>query len=178
MADFRTAARPYAKAVFEMARESGNYDTWSERVDFLAAAVESPELSSMLNTPNITHQQKSELIEKVAGDRLDDQGRNFVRLLAENNRLDLLPDVAGIYDGLKMEAEGEIEASVTSAFELTSAQSDKIANALAARLNRKVKIVSTVDSDLLGGAIIRAGDLVIDGSVKGRLEKMTTQVQS
>jgi len=83
------------------------------------------------------------LIEKVAGDRLDDQGRNFVRLLAENNRLDLLPDVAGIYDGLKMEAEGEIEASVTSAFELTSAQSDKIANALAARLNRKVKIVST-----------------------------------
>ena len=89
-----------------------------------------------------------------------------------------MPDVAGIYDGLKMEAEGEIEAAVTSAFELTPEQSDKIANALAARLNRKVKIISTVDSDLLGGAIIRAGDLVIDGSVKGRLEKMATQVQS
>ena len=90
----------------------------------------------------------------------------------------MLPDVAGIYDGLKMEAEGEVEAQVVSAFELTSEQSEKIAGALSKRLNRKVLIASSVDSDLIGGAIIRAGDLVIDGSVKGRLAKMSSQVQS
>ncbi len=160
-----------------MARESGNFDVWSDRLQFLSSAVQSPDLASMLDTPNMTHQQRSELLEKVAGDRLDDQGRNFVRLISENNRVDLMPDIAGIFDGLKMEAEGEIEAQVTTAFELTGEQSDKIAGALAKRLNRKVRIISTVDSDLLGGAIIRAGDLVIDGSVKGRLAKMSTQLQ-
>ncbi len=160
-----------------MARESGNFDVWSDRLQFLSSAVQSPDLASMLDTPNITHQQRSELLEKVAGDRLDDQGRNFVRLIAENNRVDLMPDIAGIFDGLKMEAEGEIEAQVTTAFELTGDQSDKIAGALAKRLNRKVRIISNVDSDLIGGAIIRAGDLVIDGSVKGRLAKMSSQLQ-
>ena len=160
-----------------MARESGNFDVWSDRLQFLSSAVESPDLASMLDTPNMTHQQRSEILEKVAGDRLDDQGRNFVRLISENNRVDLMRDIAGIFDGLKMEAEGEIEAQVTTAFELTGEQSDKIAGALAKRLNRKVRIISTVDSDLLGGAIIRAGDLVIDGSVKGRLAKMSTQLQ-
>ena len=146
-------------------------------MQFLSTAVQAPELASVLDTPNITHQQRSELIEKVAGDKLDDNGRNFVRLLSENNRIDLLPDVAGIYDGLRADAEGEIEAQVTSAFELLPDQSEKIDNALSARLNRKVKIVSDVDKDLIGGVIIRAGDLVIDGSVKGRLAKMSSTIQ-
>lgn len=160
-----------------MARDSGNYDMWSDRLQFLSTAVQAPELASVLDTPNITHQQRSELIEKVAGDKLDDNGKNFVRLLSENNRIDLLPDVAGIYDGLRADAQGEIEAQVTSAFELLPDQSEKIATALSARLNRKVKIVSEVDKDLIGGVIIRAGDLVIDGSVKGRLAKMSSTIQ-
>ena len=160
-----------------MARDSGNYEVWSDRLQFLSSAVQAPELASVLDTPNITHQQRSELIEKVAGDKLDDNGKNFVRLLSENNRIDLLPDVAGIYDGLRADAQGEIEAQVTSAFELLPDQSEKIATALSARLNRKVKIVSEVDKDLIGGVIIRAGDLVIDGSVKGRLAKMSSTIQ-
>jgi len=97
-------------------------------------------------------------------------------MLAENNRMKLLGDISGIYEELRSEAEGEIEANVVSAFELTDAQRDTMAQALAKRLDRKVRIVSTVDESLIGGAIIRAGDLVIDGSVKGRLEKMTTAV--
>jgi len=96
-----------------------------------------------------------------------------VRLLSENNRLALLPDIASIYETLRAEAEGEIEAEVVSAFELEDDQRDRIAAALSKRLNRKVRIVSSVDKDLIGGAIIRAGDLVIDGSLKGRLGKMT-----
>lgn len=160
-----------------MARDSDDYDVWSDRLQFLSSAVQAPELASVLDTPNMTHQQRSELIEKVAGDKLDDNGKNFVRLLSENNRIDLLPDVAGIYDGLRADAQGEVEAQVTSAFELLPDQSEKIANALSARLNRKVKIVSEVDKDLIGGVIIRAGDLVIDGSVKGRLAKMSSTIQ-
>lgn len=178
MADFRTAARPYAKAVFEMARESGNYDVWSDRLDFLSSAVQTPELSAMLSTPNITQQARFELLEKVAGDKLDDQGKNFIRLVSENNRVDLLPDISGIYGMLKAEAEGEVEAQVTSAFELEPAQSEKIAAALSKRLNRKVKIVSSVDKDLIGGAIIKAGDLVIDGSIRGRLTKMSQNLET
>lgn len=160
-----------------MARESGNYEVWTDRLQFLASAVQAPELASVLDTPNITHQQRSELIEKVAADKLDDNGRNFVRLLSENNRIDLLPDVAGIYEGLRAEAEGEIEAQVTSAFELLPEQGEKIASALSARLNRKVKIVSEVDQDLIGGVIVRAGDLVIDGSVRGKLAKMSSSLE-
>ncbi len=178
MADFRTAARPYAKAVFEMARDSGQYDAWADRLGFLSSAVQTPELSSMLDSPNISQQQRFEIIEKVAADKLDDGGRNFVRLLSENNRLDLLPDIAGIFETLRADAEGEVEAHVTSAFELEPAQSEKIAAALSKRLDRKVKIVSSVDKDLIGGAIIKAGDLVIDGSIKGRLAKMSQNLEA
>ncbi|MBX2882869.1 MAG: F0F1 ATP synthase subunit delta [Granulosicoccus sp.] len=173
MADFTTAARPYAKAAFEMARDNQQYDAWSERLSFLAVAVKDEALSSALEAPGLTHQHRAEIIEKIAADKLDDGGKNFVRLLAENNRLAMLPDIAGIYEVLRAEAEGEIEAHVTSAFELQDDQRDRIAAALAKRLDRKIKIVSTVDSDLIGGAIIKAGDLVIDGSLKGRLNKMS-----
>jgi len=112
------------------------------------------------------------MIETVIGDELDDEGRNLLRLLAENDRLAVIPDIQQIYEGLRAEAEGEIEATVTSAFELGDEQRDRIAEALGKRLNRKVRIVSTVDKELIGGAIIRAGDLVIDGSLRGRVEKM------
>ena len=173
MADFTTAARPYAKAAFEMARDNKQYDEWSSRLAFLGGAVSDPQLSAALDVPGITSEQRADLMEKIAGDQLDAHGKNFVRLLAENNRLALLPDIAVIYDHLKAEAEGEIEARVTSAFELEPDQSQRIADALAKRLDRKVKIVSQVDKELIGGAIIKAGDLVIDGSVKGRIAKMS-----
>lgn len=179
MADFTTAARPYAKAVFEIARDEGKFDEWSNRLAVLGAIVDHPDMQVRLDSPNLTQQDSARMVETVASDVVnDDNSRNFVRLLAENNRIKLLGDISGIYETLRAEAEGEIEAQVTSAFELTDEQRDKMAAALSKRLNQKVRIVSTVDSDLIGGAIIRAGDLVIDGSVKGRLEKMTHQVAS
>lgn len=173
MADFTTAARPYAKAAFEMARDNNSYDAWSGSLAFLGAAVQSPELSDALEAPGLTSASRAEIIERVGGAELTDHVKNFVRLLAENNRLALLPDIASIYEVLKSEAEGEIEAEVTSAFELDDSQRQRIAEALAKRLNMKINIVSRVDKELLGGAIIKAGDLVIDGSVKGRINKMS-----
>ncbi len=173
MVDFTTAARPYAKAVFEIAQESGQFDVWSERLSVLAAIVGHPEMQVRLDSPNLTHQDCATMVEKVAADVLDDNSRNFIRLLSENNRLKLIDDIGGLFEQLRAESEGEIEAKVTTAFELNDAQREKMSVALSKRLDRKVRIVSTVDHSLIGGAIIQAGDLVIDGSVKGRLEKMT-----
>ena len=133
-------------------------------------------MSKRLDAPGLTHQDRAGLIETVAGDEMDDDGRNFIRLLSENNRLVLLPDIHNLYEELRSEAEGEIEATVTSAFELTDDQREKISGALAKRLDRKVRIVSVIDKELIGGAVIRAGDLVIDGSLKGRVENMQRTV--
>lgn len=179
MADFTTAARPYAKAVFEIAREGSKFDEWSNRLSVLGAIVGHPEMQERLDAPNLTQADSARMVETVASDVVnDDDSRNFVKLLAENDRMKLLGDIGGIYEELRAEAEGEIEASVTTAFELTDEQRDKMAAALSKRLDRKVNIVSTVDTTLIGGAIIRAGDLVIDGTVKGRLDKMTHAVGS
>ncbi len=176
MADFTTAARPYAKAVFEMARDTSQFEAWSGRLEFWSALVSHPEMADRLEAPGLTHQDRATMIETVVGDEMDDNGRNFVRLLSENNRLALLPDIHAIFEELRAEAEGEIEATVTSAFELTDSQRDNIIAALSKRLDRKVRIVNEIDKDLIGGAIIRAGDLVIDGSLKGRVENMERSV--
>ncbi|MEE9322361.1 MAG: F0F1 ATP synthase subunit delta [Granulosicoccus sp.] len=178
MVDFTTAARPYGKAVFEIARDAGSYDIWSERLTFWSALIENPEMAQRLEAPGLTHQDRATMVETVAADGMDDNSRNFIRLLSENNRLSLMQDISGIFEELRAEAEGEIEATVTSAFELTEAQSTKIGDALSKRLNRTVHIVSEIDKDLIGGAIIRAGDLVIDGSLKGRVEGLSRVVSS
>jgi F-type H+-transporting ATPase subunit delta len=162
MADFTTAARPYAKAVFEIAQETGKFEDWSGRLAFWSTLVSHPDMSERLEAPGLTHQDRATMIETVVGDDMDDHSRNFIRL----------PDVQVIYEQLRAEAEGEIEATVISAFELTDAQRDSIIAALSKRLERKVRLVNEIDKDLIGGAIIRAGDLVIDGSLKGRVENM------
>lgn len=176
MADLSTAARPYAKAVFELAHESGQFETWSGRLAFWSALVSNPEMSQRLEAPGLTHQDRAGMIETVIGDELDDHSRNFIRLLSENNRISLIPDMQIIFEELRAEAEGEIEATVTSAFELTEDQSKHIIDALSKRLDRKVRLVKVIDKDLIGGAIIRAGDLVIDGSLKGRVKNMERAV--
>ena len=177
MTDFTTAARPYAKAVFELARDSGKFDDWSNRLAVLGAIVGHPDMQERLEAPSLTQEDAAKMVEMVASDVVNDNdSRNFIRLLAENDRMKMLGDISSLYEQLRAEAEGEIEANVVSAFDLTDAQRDKMAEALSRRLDRKVRIVSSVDKDLIGGAIIRAGDLVIDGSVKGRLEKMMQSV--
>ena len=177
MADFSTIARPYAKAVFEIARDSSKFDAWSDRLDFWSALVSHPDMASRLEAPGFTHQDRAAMIEKV-DDKMDDESRSFIRLLAENNRLGMMGDIREIFEVLRAEEEGEIEASVTTAFPLSDAQRQNIVEALGKRLNRKVRLIETVDDSLIGGAVIRAGDLVIDGSLKGRVDTMANAVNS
>ncbi|PID60471.1 MAG: F0F1 ATP synthase subunit delta [Gammaproteobacteria bacterium] len=175
MADLTTAARPYARAVFELAQASGQYDDWSSRLAFWSSVSNDDDMDRRLHQPGLTASDKAGLLEAVS-DGLDDQSRNFLHLLAENGRLELLPDIATIYEGMRQDTEGKVEAKVISAYALTDKQRSKISAALAKRLGREVSIDNEVDKDLVGGAIIRVGDLVIDGTVRGHLEKMERAV--
>ncbi len=178
MVETVTAARPYAKAVFELARNSGNYDAWSERLSLLKAVVADPALATALDDPSNTSADRALLVEKIVGDKLDAEGVNMVRLLAENNRLSLVSEVGDIYENLRADEEGTLEATVITAMALDDNYRSKLTEALQRRFDKKVKIVEEIDDSLIGGAIIRAGDIVIDGSVKGRLSQLGSSLSA
>ncbi len=174
MSELTTAARPYARAVFETAQESGRLSEWSDELGFMGAVASNDDVISLLARPEMAKQAGADAFVKLCDGKLGDEAINLVRMLAENDRLSLLPEMSGLYEILKDEAEGSVEALVTSAKKLTKAEEDAISKALKKRLGRDVKLKVSVDDALLGGAIIQAGDLVIDGSLKGRLKKMTS----
>ncbi len=174
MSELTTAARPYARAVFEMAKETGELDNWSESLNFMGAIATNEEVVKLLNAPKMAKQTGADVFIQLCDDKLDEKAQNLVKTLAENNRIQLLPEISALFEVLKDEAEGSIEAIVISAKKLTKAEEKSITTALQKRLGRKVKLKVSIDKALLGGAIIKAGDLVIDGSIQGRLKKMST----
>ena len=178
MSELTTAARPYARAVFEAARESEKLAGWSDTLAFMGAVVSNKEVSRLLASPKMAKQVGADAFISLCDGKLDDKAQNLVKMLAENNRLSLLPEISVIFESLKDEAEGSVEAMVSTAKALTKAEEDAIAKALKKRLGRDVKLNVSVDESLLGGAIIHAGDLVIDGSLQGRLKKMTSVMAS
>ncbi len=177
MAELSTVARPYAQAVFETAQEQGNLAAWSEMLAAAAVVSDDPAMQQVLASPGITRAQVADLFVEVCGDALDDAGRNFVRVLADNHRLGLLGEIAAQYAALRAEAERTIDATVASAFELSEAQQQKLAGALKERLGRDVRLTCEIDKTLIGGAVIHAGDLVIDGSALGRLGRLAGQLE-
>lgn len=176
MSELTTAARPYAKAVFEMAKDSGTFAEWSEQLSAMSAVVATEESAVLLAHPRMSKAQKAEIFSDIVGDDLTDTGRNLLTALGENDRFVLIPEIASIYEVMKAEAEGAIEAEVISAQKMSKKQEEKIAAALQKRLGREVKLVTSIDPSLMGGAVIRAGDLVIDGSIKSRLHAMQTSI--
>jgi len=174
MSDLTTAARPYARAVFEMANEAGGLAKWSNSLGFMGAVASNEKVKALLASPKMAKQAGADAFLKLCDGKLDDKAQNLVRMLAENDRLSLLPEMSVIFETLKDEAEGSVEALVTTAKKLTKAEEDAVSKALKKRLGRDVKLKVSVDKALLGGAIIKAGDLVIDGSLLGRLSKMTS----
>ncbi|MDZ7841812.1 MAG: F0F1 ATP synthase subunit delta [Gammaproteobacteria bacterium] len=177
MAGTSSLARPYARAVFELAQEAGDLKSWSEALAFLAALVSDESIQGLINNPRIEQESLQALFDDLCGDRVPEGGRNLVRLMMANDRLLLMPDVASQYERLRAEAEGSVDAEVRSAKPMSDEQQAQLAKALEKRLGRKVNITVHEDDSLLGGAIVRAGDLVIDGSAKGRLEKLASALQ-
>jgi F-type H+-transporting ATPase subunit delta len=176
MAEKSTIARPYAEAVFQLAQSKGQLKEWSGMLQAIALIATDAEMKSIFGNTSVTKSQVADLVIDVAGDALNEQGANLVKLLAENRRLTVMAEIAGQYELLKAEAEKTVEAEVVAAGELSQAQQTEIAAKLKARLGCEVSLKCSVDESLLGGAIIKAGDLVIDGSVSGQLNKLSVEL--
>jgi F-type H+-transporting ATPase subunit delta len=172
MAELQTLARPYAKAVFELGRESGSLKDWSERLALIAAAVQVPETVALINDPRVTRQMLSAAFGKSLGASLGHDGQGLAQLLAENGRLKLAPVIAEQFEALRAAAESRVDVEITSAAEVPGAQRSALGAAIGARLHREVAIDWKTDESLIAGAVVRAGDLVIDGSVSGELARM------
>ena len=174
MADNASIARPYAKAVFDLAQEANAYDAWTTALEQLAVISNDADFSALVSDPRVDGGKVAELLTDLAKDSLPDGGANLINLLVQNDRLDSLADISQQYTDLVAKAKALVNAEVITAKPLTDDQKSSLAAALEQRLGLKVELEETVDADLVGGAIIKAGDLVIDGSAKGRIEKLTT----
>jgi F-type H+-transporting ATPase subunit delta len=178
VAERATVARPYAKAAFQYARDAKAFAPWSQGLKVAAEIVADQRVADIIKDPERSTADVAAFIIDVAGARLDAGMQNFVRVLAENHRLLLLPEIEAHYEAERAQAENTVDVEVISAVALSAAQADKLAAALNTRLKRRVRMQNSVDASLLGGAVIRAGDLVIDGSLKGRLERLETELAS
>jgi F-type H+-transporting ATPase subunit delta len=178
VAERATIARPYAKAAFQYARDANAFAQWSLGLSAAAEIVADPRVAALTKSPLWSAADLADLIIGVAGAKLDGGLQNFVRVLAENRRLLLLPEIVAHYEALRSDAENTVDVDVVSAIALDAAQREKLSAALSTRLKRSVRMHTSVDASLLGGATVRAGDLIIDGSLKGRLQRLATDLAS
>lgn len=176
MAEIATLARPYAEAVYKQARDAGALNEWSAALGALSAAVSTPDLIGLLGDPRVTDKQLFDLLQGAATGAIADEVRNLVHLLIENKRLELLPQVRELYEALKHEHEGVVDAHIVSAFPLDDAQLRELVGDLEARFKLKVNAEVSVDESLIGGATIQVGDAVIDASVRGKLAAMSAEL--
>lgn len=172
MAELVTIARPYAEAVFKLAREKSNLAGWSDMLALLAAMARDQQIQACIGNPNLSAQQIENLILGIAGDKLDNFGRNFVQVLEQNSRLELLPQIHVLYEALKHEHEGILEVRIISALPINDEQTKELIARLEAKYQRKVSAQVEVAPQLIGGVKIMVGDKVIDATVRGRLEAM------
>lgn len=175
--DMITIARPYAKAAFDFAVEKKAVDNWLSMLSFAAVVAQNDEMDEVING-NLNAEKMADVFLAVCGEQLDEQGQNLIKAMAVNGRLSVLPAVVQEFAALKAELDREVEAEVVSAAKLTKQQMAKIQASLEKRLDRKVKLNCSVDKKLMAGIIIKAGDLVIDGSVRGRLSRLAETLQS
>jgi F-type H+-transporting ATPase subunit delta len=171
-----TLARPYAKAAFQYARERNAFAQWSSVLATASAVVADPRVETLLVSPRVKPTELVDLIAGIAGESLDENGRNFLNTLAENRRLGLLPEIAEMYETLRAEIEHIADVEIISATQLTDAQRGRLTEALKRRLKREIRLHVSVDPSLIGGAIVRSGDLVIDGSLKARLDRLALDI--
>lgn len=176
MAEKATIARPYAKAAFESARQHNAFERWSQVLATASSVVQDERVARLLSSPRVTSEQMSGLIGDIAGGALDERSRNFLATLASNRRLALLPEISAMFEALRAEAENTADVQVISAVQLNDAQKQRLAAALKQRLKREVRLHCEVDGSLIGGAIVRAGDFVIDGSLKARLDRLAVEM--
>ena len=176
MAERATIARPYAKAAFGYARETGQLAQWSGWLATAREIVRSDEFEMLERSPGVRKAELMDLVAGICGDGLDSHGRAFLALLNENGRLGYLPEIAQRFEELKADDQNVADVEVVSATALDERQKERLMGALSHRLRRDVRLHCTVDPGLIGGAVVRSGDLLIDGSLKSKLERLETDL--
>ena len=178
MAEIASLARPYVRAVFDLAKADTGFANWTDQLAAISAVVADPQFAELDGHPRVSSEQLANLVIDVCGDNLNEKGKNLVRLLSSNGRLGVVPEIASQYEVLRANAENLIEAELETATEINSEQRDKIAAALKTKLGRDVKLNCLTNPDLMGGAVIRTGDWVYDGSVRAQLQKMAAALSA
>jgi len=178
MAELTTVARPYAEAAFELAREQNALPVWSEMLRFATTIVADERVTAALENPRLSTGDKESLLLSIAGDRITGDGRSFLRVLIEADRIELLPQIRTLFDQLKDNAENVAKATIESALPLSPEQTAELTAALEKRFGKKIEATVSVNPALIGGARITVGDSVIDGSVQAKLEAMRAQLRS
>ena len=176
MLENATIARPYATAVFELAQETGQVEAWSAMLGLLSLVVSDNSLRKLIANPKVSRQQLQELVFDVCGDELSGAGQNFVKVLVQAERLQYASYVKDLYEQLRAAAEGKVEVEVVTAYTLDERQQTGIADTISARLGKQVTVRTAVDETLIGGAVIRAGDAIIDASLRGRLGELRNEL--
>jgi F-type H+-transporting ATPase subunit delta len=174
MAELVTIARPYAEAIFALAKERNELSKWSDMLTLLVTVFDDPLIQSAIANPKVTKADIERLILAVCGEQIDANARNFIQLLIENGRLSAVAEIRRIFDLLKSEDEGVVEAQISSAFPLEGQELEKIVSLLSKRYEKKISPTVDVDSSLIGGILVQVGDKVWDASVRGRLQDMAT----
>ncbi len=178
MSALTTLARPYAKAAFQLAKADGGLAQWDRMLELAAAIVSDERVATLIENPHVSSKQARDLVADAGGDHLSKGFGDFLTVLADNGRLILLGEIAGIYSRLRQEAERRLEVRVVSAVPLDTAQEDKLRSALSKRFDADIELNNEIDQDVIGGAVIYAGDQVIDGSLLGRLKKLEQSLAS
>ncbi len=178
MAELSTLARPYARAAFEYAAASNELASWSSQLALAAAVASTGKMKKLLGSPSLTTEQQAEQFISVCGDELAEKEQNFIKVLAEHKRLPLLSEISTLFEVFKANREKSVDVEVATAYELDATIQEKLASALSGKLDREVNLHTVVDKKLLGGVVVRAADVVIDGSVRGRLKKLAAAMNA
>jgi F-type H+-transporting ATPase subunit delta len=178
MAELITLARPYARAAFETAQAENAVAQWSEMLALAAQVASDSAMRQLLASPKASDDDKADLLIELYEGGLSESGRNFFKLLSENQRLALLPHIHTLFETARADLERTVDIEVSAPYELTEEQQQKLSQALSKKLERKVSLATTVDASLIGGVVVRTGDMVIDASVRGKLTKMAEALGS
>lgn len=173
MSEATTIARPYAQAAFAQAQKQNDLRGWSGALAAIKAVMGNTEMQALVNNPNVSVVKVESLLLSMMGEGLNQQQQNFVRILANSHRLTVAPEISAMYELLRAEAEKSLDITVNSAFDLSDAQQQRIIAALKVRMGREIRLNCKLDKSLVGGIVIRAGDKVIDGSARTRLNDLT-----
>lgn len=177
MSELATLARPYAAAVFKRAKETGTSEKWSKTLTFLSSILSDDSLAVYVNNPKVSNERLTKLMLDICEGRFDQEGANFLKLLVQNRRLNLVPQIAKIFEDHKAEDEGYLDVEVHAAYEFSEEGKQQFAAKLEKQFGKKVHMKVSVDKSLIGGVLVRAGDKVIDGSIKGQLQHMQKALQ-